>query len=179
MEYLFQSVNPIVIQEAHKQLLMIFERGIVPSNLVTVHIRWGDKYKEVEDLAGIDEYITATRNIIGDGWDTEPQHIYLATEDPLAIKEFESNKPPNWTVYISGPTFKSSGNQGPHVLAIQTEGSDGLEALAALLVSLEANKYVLTTESNWSRLINELRKNIVDRRCEGCTEMFDVRPGEW
>eukprot|EP00592_Proboscia_alata_P027033 CAMPEP_0194447732 /NCGR_PEP_ID=MMETSP0176-20130528/129175_1 /TAXON_ID=216777 /ORGANISM="Proboscia alata, Strain PI-D3" /LENGTH=363 /DNA_ID=CAMNT_0039274627 /DNA_START=528 /DNA_END=1619 /DNA_ORIENTATION=- len=82
MEYLFQSVNPIVVLEAHRQLLMIFDRGIVPSNLVTVHIRWGDKYKEVEDLAGIDEYITATRNIIGDGWDTEPQHIYLATEDP-------------------------------------------------------------------------------------------------
>jgi len=178
MEYLFQSVKPIVVQEAHRQLLEIFDRGIVPSNLVTVAIRWGDKYKEME-LVSIDIYITATKDIIGPGWDTEPQHIYVATEDPRAVQEFISNMPPNWTVYVSGPTFDDARNKAPHGLAHATEGRDGLESLAALLISLEANKYVLTTESNWSRVINELRKNVVDRKCGDCTKMFDVAPGEW
>jgi len=59
MEYLFYIVNAIVVLEAHRQLLMIFYRSVVPSNLVTAHIRWGDKYKEVESFANIDEYITA------------------------------------------------------------------------------------------------------------------------
>eukprot|EP00592_Proboscia_alata_P009107 CAMPEP_0194366064 /NCGR_PEP_ID=MMETSP0174-20130528/14070_1 /TAXON_ID=216777 /ORGANISM="Proboscia alata, Strain PI-D3" /LENGTH=432 /DNA_ID=CAMNT_0039141041 /DNA_START=140 /DNA_END=1438 /DNA_ORIENTATION=+ len=178
MEYLFQSVKPIVVQEAHRQLLDMFPRGIVPPNLVTVHIRWGDKGSEME-LAGISEYLVATQTIIGVGWDTEPQHIYLATEDPLAIQEFKAQMSPNWTVYVSGPTTANAKTTGPGKGAVQTEGQDGLDSLAALLISLEADKYVLTTESNWSRLINELRKNVVDRRCGDCTVMFDVRPGEW
>jgi hypothetical protein len=48
-----------------------------------------------------------------------------------------------------------------------------------LLVALEANYFVLTTASNWSRLMNELRKNVLDPSCGDCTRMIDLRPGEW
>eukprot|EP00592_Proboscia_alata_P010810 CAMPEP_0194364898 /NCGR_PEP_ID=MMETSP0174-20130528/12850_1 /TAXON_ID=216777 /ORGANISM="Proboscia alata, Strain PI-D3" /LENGTH=439 /DNA_ID=CAMNT_0039139215 /DNA_START=81 /DNA_END=1400 /DNA_ORIENTATION=- len=176
MEFLFQKVNPIVISAAHRQLLAMFDRGIVPANMVTVHIRWGDKAKEMT-LVGIEEYIKATKQIIGEGWDTKPQHIYVASEDDRAISDFSINMPKNWKVYSSGPTVKKPEN-GPSNQAELNEGQDGLEALAALLVSLEANKYVLTTQSNWSRLINELRKGIIHQRCGECTTMIDVSPGE-
>jgi hypothetical protein len=60
-----------------------------------------------------------------------------------------------------------------------TKGRAGLVALGSLLVALEANDFVLTTASNWSRLMNELRKNVLDPRCGNCTRMVDLRPGEW
>ena len=128
--------------------------------------------------ANIDEYITATKNIIGHKWDTEPHHIYLATEDTLVIKYVQSNMLPNWTIYISRTTFKDAWNTRPFSVAAGNEVQDGLESLTALLMSLEVNKYVLTTESNWSWLIKKLRKYVVVWRYGGYTEMFDVRPGE-
>ena len=85
---------------------------------------------------------------------------------------------PNWTIYISGPTFKDTRNTRPFGAAAGNEGQGALDFLIALLVSLEANKYVLIIEINWSRLINQLRKDVVDRRYGGSKEMFDVRPGE-
>jgi len=177
MEFLFQKVSPIVVSEAHRQLLAMFDNGIVPANMVTVHIRWGDKHKEMT-LVGIEEYIEATKEIIGEGWDIHPQHIYVASEDGRALTEYESGSPPNWKIYSSGPTFDEPG-KAPTSNAQANEGQDGLEAMAALLIALEADRYVLTTQSNWSRLINELRKSIVHPRCGECTSMIDVSPGEW
>jgi hypothetical protein len=49
----------------------------------------------------------------------------------------------------------------------------------SLLVAMEANYFVLTTASNWSRLMNELRKNFVEPRCNNCTLMVDLKYGEW
>ena len=43
-----------------------------------------------------------------------------------------------------------------------TDGRLGYNSLLALLIALEADYYVLTTASNWSRLINELRLNVVE-----------------
>ena len=56
----------------------------------------------------------------------------------------------------------------------------GLQSFGALLLSMVSNRYVLSTGSNWSRLINELhvRKIVVDPRCNNCTIMIDVAPGE-
>ena len=56
---------------------------------------------------------------------------------------------------------------------------EGRKALVALLLAMEAQYYVLTTGSNWSRLMDELRQAVVDVRCGGCTEMVDLRRGWW
>jgi tagatose-1,6-bisphosphate aldolase len=61
----------------------------------------------------------------------------------------------------------------------QANGKNALESLGALLVAMESYGYVLTTGSNWSRLMNELRKNVVDPRCGKCTKMIDLLDGEW
>ena len=54
----------------------------------------------------------------------------------------------------------------------------GLVSLATLLVALEAEYYVLSLGSNWSRLIDELRRTRVDGVCRGCTKMVDLTPGQ-
>jgi len=49
--------------------------------------------------------------------------------------------------------------------------------MVALLLALSARYHVLTTASTWSRLIDNLRRNVLDRRCGGgCTDAIDLRP---
>jgi hypothetical protein len=50
----------------------------------------------------------------------------------------------------------------PSNIGIEMKGEAGLWAMGYLLVTLEANYFVLTMQSNRSQLINELTKNVVD-----------------
>lgn len=63
-EYLFQEVSPHVIQEARQQIGIVFatNHGVVPENLITVHIPWRDQYRET-DFPPIEEYIHAIHNL--------------------------------------------------------------------------------------------------------------------
>ena len=204
-EWLFQNVSTLVIHEAERQLLMeafsnftqstqaIMERtGAAvgdktplpfykpsPSQLITVHIRWGDKIREMKDkkLIPMETYIDAAKSLLTPDELNGRQivFIYLATEDPQAIREFQQDAPDHWSIHTSGPT-----NSRPKMTmlkaAAQSNGLAGLESLAALLISMEANRFVLTGASNWSRLMNELRKSVVDSRCGNCTRAIDVAP---
>lgn len=193
-EYLFQQLSPLVIQEARRQIGIVFasNHGIVPENLITVHIRWGDKFWEM-DLPPIEEYIEAVHNLTirdtmitapSDVTPSRPISVYLATEDPKAHEAFLSAKPKEWIVYSDitlleiNPFRPKKGNRASWATR-NTKGRAGLVALGSLLVAMEANRFVLTTKSNWSKLINHLRTNIIDPRCGNCTTMIDLRPGEY
>jgi hypothetical protein len=63
--------------------------------------------------------------------------------------------------------------------AAKSKGWAGTANLASLLIAMQAREFVLSTGSNWSRLMNELRKAVLDDRCDGCTRMIDLQPGEW
>ena len=190
-EYLFQSLSPLVIREAKRQVGIIFPNGIVPEDMVTVHIRWGDKFWEM-DLPPIEEYIAAVHTILSTGenlgdhtvTNVTKANIYLATEDPRAYNEFMAAKPQGWNVYADITLFEINafrplkGNRASWA-ARNTNGRAGLVALASMLVAMEANMFVLTTKSNWSTIMNHLRTNIVNPRCNNCTKMIDLRPGIW
>ena len=192
-EYLFQRLSPLVIQEAQRQIGIIFPNGIVPTNLVTVHIRWGDKFWEM-DLPPIQEYIDAVNSILS----VNPTHgnntttavnattanIYLATEDPRAYKGFMEAIPNGWNVFsditlLEINAFRPPKGNRASWAARNTKGRAGLVALASLLVAMEANMFVLTTKSNWSTIMNHLRTNVINPRCGNCTKMIDLRPGIW
>lgn len=188
MEYLFHSVSPVVIQEAERQINLLFPNGKVPPHLITVQIRWGDKKKEMKLLPAHD-YVNGVRQILKR---RPPEHnkgvsIYLATEDPKAVEAFRQAAPPDWNIHVDQYFYdmlphrnkeEDVYNQGPKT-ARQTKGRAGLVALGSLLVAMEANDFVLTTASNWSRLMNELRRNVIDPICNGCTRMIDLKFGEW
>jgi hypothetical protein len=185
MEYLFQSLSPIVIQEAQRQIGLLFDHGRAPRDLISVHVRWGDKFWEM-DLAPISDYIDAVHHMVAkQGRDNATtSHIYLSTEDPRAAKEFLEAAPPTWNVYVDRTvtelnTFRPTKGNRASWTTRNTKGRAGLVALGSLLVALEADYFVLTTKSNWSRLWNELRKNVIDSRCGNCTHMIDLRPGKW
>jgi hypothetical protein len=193
MEYLFLHVDPIVIQEAQRQLNLVF-RGLneVPKDLITVHIRWGDKEREMK-LVEIHEYISAIRQILerrqsprGVKSGTETANIYLATEDPEAVQQFRESMPNEWNLYVEQAYSELLPHRvveynGSPKMSKAVHGRAGLITLGSLLVAMEANDFVLTTASNWSRVMNELRKAILDPRCGDCTTMKDLRKvrNEW
>lgn len=184
MELLFSNVSDLVLQEAERQAGLLFPGGIPPKDLIAVHLRWGDKFWEM-DLAGISEYVAAISELLHQ-WtrQNETADIYLATEDPRAVTEFKEQVPMGWTVYVDrGVTelqsFRPHRGNRASWLTRNTQGRAGLVALGSLLVALEANAFVLTTQSNWSRLLDSLRRNVVDRRCGNCTQAIDLRPGVW
>ena len=198
-EYLFQSLSPLVVREAKRQIGIIFPNGIVPEDLVTVHVRWGDKFWEM-DLPPIQEYIDAVNTILSgksSSLDSTASNtttsttanattanIYLATEDPKAYQEFMAAKPHGWNVYaditlLEINAFRPPKGNRASWAARNTKGRAGLVALASLLVAMESNMFVLTTKSNWSTIMNHLRTNVVNPRCGDCTKMIDLRPGMW
>jgi hypothetical protein len=198
VEYLFSHVSELVVREADRQASLVFREapgGKAPHDLITVHIRWGDKGKEMK-LVPIQDYITAVHKILkqrqaASTTESGPPsslkaNILLATEDPAVVEEFQKRMPSTWRVYVDQyfydmlPHRIAEYNGSPKMSAL-LEGKPGLKALGSLLVCMEANDFVLTTESNWSRLMNELRKSILDPRCNTCTTMIDLRPvrREW
>lgn len=187
IEYLFQSVNPALVEEAERQLNLVFPEGRVPSGLITVQIRWGDKREEME-LLPADAYVKGVRQILEKRQrNSDTVSVFLATEDPKAVNAFREAAPPEWKIYLDQyfhdmlPYRNKTDdvyNQAPQT-ATQTKGRAGLVALSSLLVAMEANDFVLMTLSNWSRMMNELRKNVIDPRCNGCTNLIDLRSGEW
>lgn len=181
MEYLFQTLSPQLQAEANRQLHLVFPNGMIPSSLITVHIRWGDKEDEMK-LVPITKYILAVKQLAND---SKHVHVYLSTTDPKAVFEFVSQSPKEWNIYVDAyfqeyykHSAKEEYNVNPH-MSLEHDGKPGFMALASLLVALEANAFVLTTASNWSRLMNELRQTIIDPECNHCTRMIDLRPGEW
>jgi len=137
------------------------------------------------DLPPIQEYIDAVNTILsnkrvinGDIENATTANIYLATEDPKAYQEFLAKKPNGWNVYaditlLEINAFRPVKGNRASWAARNTNGRAGLVALASLLVAMEANMFVLTTKSNWSTLMNHLRTNIINPRCNNCTKMIE------
>eukprot|EP00540_Astrosyne_radiata_P023144 CAMPEP_0116823046 /NCGR_PEP_ID=MMETSP0418-20121206/619_1 /TAXON_ID=1158023 /ORGANISM="Astrosyne radiata, Strain 13vi08-1A" /LENGTH=287 /DNA_ID=CAMNT_0004451253 /DNA_START=249 /DNA_END=1112 /DNA_ORIENTATION=+ len=181
-EFLFSPVSEVVVKEAERQLRLVFPDGVVPKDLITVHIRWGDKVYEnpnhsVQDYFSFVEEIKRMR---GDKNGTTT-NIFLATEDPKAVSEFTRLLPSTWKLYIDQfyhDLLPHRGNKIEYNMVPKAsqsmKGKGGLLSLGSLLVAMEASAFVLTRASNWSRLIDELRKNILDLRCGNCTFMVDI-----
>eukprot|EP00977_Amphora_coffeiformis_P021633 scaffold9620_cov197-Amphora_coffeaeformis.AAC.8 len=186
-EFLFAGISQVVILEARKQLYHIFGPQGSPDNLITIHIRWGDKGREMQ-LVPVEEYIKAVQKLLVQGGPeggattaTTMANIFLATEDPRAVQEFRAAAPPAWNVYVDAymeqflPHRKGNAYNGNPTMSTSLKGSPGLVALASLLVAMEANDFVLTTASNWSRLMNELRQTVLKARLDREPRMIDLR----
>ena len=191
-EFLLTRISASVQREAERQLSIVFANHThVPDNLITVHIRWGDKADEME-LVPISLYIHGVQQILLQRQQAadlthamdDSVNIFLATEDPNAVAEFRAAAPPTWNIHVDEyfhemlPYRREQYNGSP-IMSQELNGRPGLVALGSLLVAMESNDFVLTTASNWSRLMNELRQTVLDPRCGNCTRMVDLKHGEW
>eukprot|EP01031_Cornospumella_fuschlensis_P027246 gene27246-32916_t len=180
MEFLFSNLSfPLVNETEHAALKLFGSKG-VPENMITVHIRWGDKSQEMR-IVPIATYLLAIKSLLEKHNITTKPQIFLISESSEARAEFlkevsSSNLP--WEVrFHEQPQSSdlSATERWPVRAAFVSEGATGLASLVSLLIALESKFYVLTTGSNWSRLINELRVNVVDVRCNNCTYMVDLQ----
>ena len=107
------------------------------------------------------------------------QHL-LGHRRSKAVQEFQDAMPKTWNLfldqfYVEMLPYRVDEYNGSPKMAKRLGGRAGLVGLGSLLVAMEANDFVLTTASNWSRLMNELRKSILNTRCKNCTTMIDLR----
>eukprot|EP01039_Chlorochromonas_danica_P006638 gene6638-7332_t len=178
IEYLFSNLNPRLVEEAQHAIKEVFGSSGIPKDMITLHVRLGDKKKEMKLVTPL-EYYDAIDNLIGRHPNLTDPHIYVTTESLEGMKELHEqlkNHRKTWKLYHYAPSiFNSNEVISPMEMAQRTQGSIGKHSLIALLLAMEARYYILTTGSNWSRLIDELRKNVVDVQCNHCTEMVDLR----
>mmetsp|Transcript_17487 Transcript_17487/g.29048 ORF Transcript_17487/g.29048 Transcript_17487/m.29048 type:complete len:400 (-) Transcript_17487:180-1379(-) len=188
-EFAFSPVSPLVLAEAERQAKLVFRDngGIIPrEELITIHVRWGDKAMEMDRRnVAIMQYIDAIKKIVDEN-KLSSVHVLVCTEDPKALTAFREVADPTWNIYVDqfyNDYLPYRENRVivynvPSHIANETKGKAGLWAMGSLLVALEANFFVLATKSNWSRVMNELRRNVVDSRCNGCTQMIDLKEYE-
>eukprot|EP00428_Durinskia_dybowskii_P067210 CAMPEP_0170379248 /NCGR_PEP_ID=MMETSP0117_2-20130122/13240_1 /TAXON_ID=400756 /ORGANISM="Durinskia baltica, Strain CSIRO CS-38" /LENGTH=311 /DNA_ID=CAMNT_0010634671 /DNA_START=183 /DNA_END=1115 /DNA_ORIENTATION=- len=184
IEYLFSNINIRLIQAAEKEILTVFGDQGVPEDMITVHLRWGDKKREMK-LVTTEEYIDAIEGIATNHSIAHPK-IFVTTESKEALDKLEvyvrDNKP-SWTLFHYNPSVYGrhhnqnggAGEVSPMDMAKRSNGAIGMASMISLLYAMEAKYYVLTSGSNWSRLIDELRRNVIDYKCGNCTHMVDLR----
>lgn len=170
------------MKEAEAEITNVFGDYGIPENMITVHLRWGDKRKEMK-LVTQQEFVDAIDAIATTHNLTHPK-VFVTTESKEALEKIEQyvkSHKPTWTLYNYGPSvFESKAPSAamatsPMNMARHTGGIIGKASIIALLYAMESRYYVLTSGSNWSRLIDELRRNVVDYKCGNCTVMVDLR----
>ena len=143
----------------------------------------------IREKVNITEYIDAVyqilekrneKQIMNGGVIKEEVNIFLATEDPKAVVEFRNVLPIGWNLFVDQFLVDTNSHRiddynGMSKMTQTLHGKTGLLAMGSLLVAMEANDFVLTTASNWSRLMDELRVSIINPRCGNCTSMIDLR----
>lgn len=153
LAFTLSFLRPSVFDAARKTAHALgFSTHYIKDPLVTIHIRWGDKHKEMKLLA-IDEYINAVRALKL----TRPA-IFVTTEDVNAIKAFKARAMKNWAVYTysNATSTLTSGKDGrPTNLGAQ-DATAGFHSLVSFWVGFQSSYFVVTRGSNWSRLFSEL-----------------------
>lgn len=190
VEMLFSKVSPLVQREAERQLRIVFPpNGIVPKDLITVHMRWGDK-KHDNKLINEKEILEAIKRIRTRRGDNlrDPVSILLCTENQNAYAAFRWRAPSNFKIYVDQFYHEMLPHQPEEPDTVYNKipkmsralhGKTGLWALGSLLVAMEADAFVLVMSSQWSRLMDELRSNVVNPRCGNCTLVEDAAKGKW
>ena len=91
LEHLFSSLSPHIIDYATAAKRRLLGHKSTPSSLVTVHIRWGDKWKEAA-LFSADCYVNATARLLGaHASNNERPHVFVTTEDRAALDAFKAS----------------------------------------------------------------------------------------
>jgi hypothetical protein len=179
VEYLFSNLNPRLVKAAEAEILNVFGDYGIPENMITVHLRWGDKKREMR-LVSQQEFVDAITAVAANHSISHPK-VFITTESKDALNKMEQyvrDHRPTWTLYNYGPSVFDTSSlmvPSPMNMARSTNGIIGKASLIALLFALESKHYVLTSGSNWSRLIDELRRNVIDYFCGNCTSMVDLR----
>lgn len=137
----------------------------LPHGTISIHIRHGDKHKEMA-LVPTDDYLKeAARLVKLQPIILSPYRIFLSTEDPSAIDEMSESIMKGTSTRINSFLLNwwdvpRENSNGPEQLAKFNSLPKAQLTLVwwlQLLLALECDAWVGTRGSNWNRLIDELR----------------------
>jgi len=133
------------------------ENGLPPEGeAVCAHVRHGDKKREMH-LHSINEYLMRASELT-----TEPpgpgRHLFVVTGDPRVIDDLRSEKySGSWAFHWLKENLTG---KGFYFQSDEVSASRVLKDLTTLRISSRCRSFIGTIESNWSRLIQELRDTV-------------------
>ena len=178
-QYLMAHMNETVYEDAAQTAAYRALTREAQRRVVSVHVRWGDKGREMA-LRPINEYVEAVKNVTK--YTGEALDVFLTTEDAKAVAAFRQAAPENWNVIVYDAAVSSDKVlYGRHGMADQARNhkESGYHSLIALVLAMQADAFVITSGSNWSRLMEEL---CLGRDLEPRCDIVDVtpwRPHDW
>ena len=183
--FLFRKLPDRVLKRMVQARQEVFGPSGPPERMVSIHLRWGDKFAEFPRVT-IAEYVASAQLTfdaidILEAEERGPLYVYngkrtvfLSTSDHSAVEAFkEGCAGRNWTVIIYQRAVVGAGV--PIDVAKDTHGESGLNSIIALLLSLEARGHIMTSTSNWGHLYNDLRVGRLDSQCGNCTLVTDLQ----
>ena len=177
VEYLFRLVSPGLRMEATAAAQALGLDAI--QHQVTVHIRWGDKWSEARPVP-IVKYVDAVHAMALRHGMSVPV-VFVLSEDRTALDMFKASAPKSWTVleYTAARSTSPRHRFGEHIAgwspmqdARSSHGRMGFTSLVVLLLAMESNHYVLTHSSNWSNLIDRVRRGRIEAVNPGSTDVI-------
>ncbi|KAG5187193.1 hypothetical protein JKP88DRAFT_307816, partial [Tribonema minus] len=160
----------------------------LPPNTFSIHVRHGDKWKEM-NLQSWDAHLHAADVAArARGVPASQRFVYLTTDDPRVVESALATH--GWTVYVlpcplqadgsplpcrttdntTNPAFGISDSEQGHADADEIM----LFALEGLMIALEATHFVGQRGSSWTVLIDDLRHTLVGSAFSFDTPYIDV-----
>eukprot|EP01060_Flectonema_neradi_P011376 TRINITY_DN1845_c2_g2_i1.p1 TRINITY_DN1845_c2_g2~~TRINITY_DN1845_c2_g2_i1.p1 ORF type:complete len:503 (+),score=74.39 TRINITY_DN1845_c2_g2_i1:110-1618(+) len=152
IRYLLRGLQPWFKEKYDQWVKLTFPQGM-PTKLLGIHVRHGDKYKEMR-LIPFSKYMVVAENLRSQ--DPELKSIFLSTEDPGVIKEALAYSKSKWDFYYTDVVRSNEGSPREYALLIGTSLL-GEISFTNLLIQEQCTHWIGTDSSNWNRLINELR----------------------
>jgi hypothetical protein len=168
-QFIFSKLRQAVYAAAAEtQAFRAFREGVLR---VSVHVRWGDKGTEMK-IKPIETYVELTRKLTGNA--RGPVDVFLTTEDPKAVEAFREAAPDNWKIILYEPALQHYGHPAGEA---HRDKRAGWNSMIALVLAMQSDKLVITSGSNWGRLMEELCLGRFPR----CTiaDASPERPSDW
>eukprot|EP00965_Chrysotila_dentata_P262791 6214675-Pleurochrysis_carterae.AAC.2 len=169
VEFLFAQMSPAVLHRARKAIRATFGVGGAPIDLISVHIRWGDKYKQ-SALQPIKAYLQAAKRL-AQRYHVTNVSVFVTTEDRAALDAFQHAANAaglGWRIYFylpailqdsrshASPITRNHLTESPSSFARIGRGAAATESLVALMLALEARLLVVSEFSQWGKLILQI-----------------------
>ena len=130
----------------------------MPSGTINIHIRGGDKYKEMT-LVPAQTFVQHYLNMIDKAPFSYSRHVFLSSDDGAAIEHCkQALEQKKHIVMYTHMERMAGGHDIEKVGAFHKNLTQVVvQNLLQLFMALEADAWIGTRESNWPRLIDELR----------------------
>ena len=156
----------------------------LPAHAVALHIRRGDKEKELKSLTSDETFVRVLNaSILSAEWTKThgvpiARHIFVSTEDKGSLDYVVSAFANVENVQVSYATVpRHSSTSSPMEIAKQVgPHNEVFNSLLNLRLSVQAHSVMGIFRSNWVRLINELRSTI---GCHSNGLMIDPSEPDW